>query len=59
MLKSTNDAFQISMKNDEKITKELWQREVIAKLLFKSHNTKLVETMFSSLDVKSDTIQLL
>jgi hypothetical protein len=31
----------------------------MAKLLFKFHNTKLVETMFSSLDVNSDITQLL
>lgn len=44
----------------EDITKEfVAQKEAMAKLLFKFHNTKLVETMFSSLDVNSDTTQLL
>jgi hypothetical protein len=59
MLNSLNYAFQVLMKSDGKITKELAiQRDVMAKLLFEFHKRKLIGIMFNSKKTKQSHLTL-
>jgi hypothetical protein len=59
MLNSLNYAFQVLMKSDGKITKELAiQRDVMVKLLFEFHKRKLTGIMFNSKTTKHSHLAL-